>query len=401
MTAPAATRLSCAQTPLAWPAGVALTDLPPCTGCAIRLDAPHAGSLQVLTRRSGGGAGDGVTVEEARGAVAVDYRGQRYTLLEAVFQTPGLHVFPGQTDVYPAEYHLHFQTFSAPQRKLVLVVPVSHKVTGVGSEYFAAIRAQPDPAATRPTLLSLFAGATTIDTVQFRGADLLGRTSETPTQAEQCGVDAMDTMMALVLRPCQIRAADLERIPREGSLSTDPRDLPVQPRLKPSTTVSRAQLLAVAVLARPGLQLPGGVKSATLKDTSGGSSPGSELECYPLEVQGGKDVIVTDTATIPLSQLLGFGGGTAGSGGAVRGGLLGIITGKGAPPSDQEKQEIARTIALFASPLLTLFLSIASWMFFSRVIFDPTSTSGISDLGIFICFCTAYAAFETTRSMSS
>lgn len=394
MTAPAVTRLTCAQTPLSWPAGVALTDLPVCTGCAIRIDAPRAGSLQVFTRRSGAGVGDGVTIEEARSAVAVDYRGQRYTLLEAIFQTPGLHVFPGQTDVYPAEYHLHCQTFAAPQRKLVIVVPVSHKVTGAGVDYFAAIRAQPDPAAPRPTLLSLFAGASTIDTVQFLGADILGRTSETPTPEEQCAPAAMETMMALVLRPCQIRAVDLERIPREGSLSTDPRDLPVQPRLKSSVTVSRAQLLAVAVLSRPGLQIAG---FKALTDTSGGSR--TELECYPLEVQDGKDVIVTDKTAIPLSQLLGFGGPTDVSGG--RRGLMGVLAGRGAPPSDQEKAEITQTVVQIASPLLTLFVSMAAWLFLSRIMFTPTKDSGISNLGLVICFMTAATAFGTVSAMNN
>jgi hypothetical protein len=114
--------------------------------------------------------------------------------------------------------------------------------------------------------------------------------------------------MALVLRPCQIRATDLERIPREGSLSTDPRDLPVQPRLKPTATVARTALLAAAVLARPGLKTGPDIAKVAEPTTP----PAAELECYPLEVKDGKDVIVTDGSgggVISLAALLGLRGG--------------------------------------------------------------------------------------------
>jgi hypothetical protein len=394
MSAPAATRLTCAQTPLAWPASVAITDLPPCNSCVIRIDAPQSGSLQVFTRRTGAGVGDGVTIEEARNSIAIDYRGQRYSLLEAIFQSPGLHVFPGQTDVYPAEYHLHCKTFAAPQRKLVIVVPLTHKQKGPGAEYFASIRARPDPAATRPTLAALFEGANSLDTIQYLGADLLGRTSETPTTEEVCAAGAMETMMALVLRPCHIRAADLERIPREGSLSTDPRDLPVQPRLKPSATVSRAQLMAISVLARPGLQLKGAVAAAKpLTDASGGGS-NAELACYPLEVQDGKDVIVTDTAAIPILQLLGI---TDGSGG--RTGLMGaLLGGPGAkPPTDDEKASHLSMIVQTATLLLSFSISMGIYLMLFSFIFmkDPTIQQNKIIL-VTICLIAALVSMGTS-----
>lgn len=394
----ASMRLTCAQTPLAWPAAVATTDLPVCTGCAIRLDAPQPGSLQVLTRRAGEGAGDGVNVDESRSSVAVDYRGQRYALMEAIFHTPGQHVFPGQTDVYPAEYHLHFQTFSAPQRALTLIVPVSHRISGPGVDYFAAIKGQPDPAATRPTLLSLFASPT-IDTVQFLAPDLRGRTSETPVPGDgaTCAPTAMETMTALVLQPCQIRATDLERIPREGSLSTDPRDLPVQPRLKPAETVSRAALLAAAVLARPGLQAAMG--APTLKDGSG-NTPRTELECYPLEVRGGKDVIAVDGSGIPIETVLGIAGGPTDVSGAV--GVVGVLRELvyGPKPTNPAKAEDqTRQIYSVLLSILTFisafFLNIAIWLIVRRLIFvesDPPVLSRISGTGWLIIFVSAISS---------
>jgi hypothetical protein len=377
-------RLSCAQTPLAWPAAVALSDLPVCTGCAIRLDSPQPGSLQVTTRRAGDGVGDGVSVDENRGSVAVDYRGQRYTLIDTIFHTPGQHIFPGQTDVYPAEYCLHFQTFAAPQRKLTLVVPVSHQVSGPGADYFAAIKAQPDPAATRPTLLSLF-GSPTIDTVQFLAPDLRGRTSETPIPADgdTCAPTAMESMMALVLQPCQIRATDLERIPREGSLSTDPRDLPAQPRLKPTEAVSRAALLAVAVLARPGLQMG---SSPTIRTGTGTGTGNPELECYPLEVRGGKDVIAVDGSGIPIETVLGVAGSCAPdvSGGVGMIGTLRKALFGDAPSNASGPDPVAFGITVSALVLSALFLNAALWLILRVLLFkesEPPNLNQFSVLG--------------------
>lgn len=369
-----ANRLTCAQTPLAWPTSVAVTDLPLCTGCAIQIDAPHPGSLQVTTRRAGDGVGDGVNVDEARNSVAVDYRGQRYTLMEAIFHTPGQHVFPGQSDVYPAEYCLHLQTFASPQRALTIVIPVSHQVTGPGVDYFAAIRAQPDPAATRPTLLSLF-GQGPIDTVQFLAPDLRGRTSATPVPAESdtCAPTAMENMFALVLQPCQIRATDLERIPREGSLSADPRDLPVQPRLQPSESVSRATLQAISVLARPGLQIASGPGLKT------GPPTPDELECYPLEVRGGKDVIAVDGSGIPIETVLGLSGGSGSdvSGNRLGGGILGaLIADPNASPEQQ--QAVLQTQTQIVGLLTTFLWGMAFWFLLRQLLFtEPTGSPAV------------------------
>lgn len=358
------TRLTCSQTPLAWPPSVAITDLPVCSGCAIRIDAPHSGSLQVTTRRAGDGVGDGVNVDEARNSVAVDYRGQRYTLMEAIFHTPGQHVFPGQSDVYPAEYHIHFQTFASPQRALTLVVPVSHQLTGPGSDYFAAVRAQPDPAATRPTLLSLF-GSPTIDTIQFLAPDPRGRTTATPAPPATCAPTAMETMMALVLQPCQIRATDLERIPREGSLSSDPRDLPAQPRLQPTETVPRATLQAVAVLARPGIQVASvGFVGSALQDTSGAS----ELECYPLEVRNGKDVIAMDGTSVSIESVLGRGARDVSGSGGLMSALLG---GPNATPA--EKQDALTLWTRISAGSAAFFLCMSIWFGLRQLLFTEST----------------------------
>ena len=76
-------RLTCDETPLAWPSTVGVDDLTKCGSCGFRMLTSQPGSLQVLTRRQGSAAaGDGVNIEEDP-ALGVDYRGQRYTYEES------------------------------------------------------------------------------------------------------------------------------------------------------------------------------------------------------------------------------------------------------------------------------------------------------------------------------
>lgn len=293
------TILTCAETPLAWPSSVTLDEVPICTTCGIIPHISQSGSLQILTRRQGNGEGDGVNIEEAT-SIGIDYRGQRYTYDEAIFHVPGLHVFPGQSGPYPAEYHIHFYTLTQPQRALTLVIPVSHMVTGPGVDYFAACAAQPDPSATRPTLATLLPIGST---VSYRGTDIRGRTSVNPTTPACTSTD--ERIFVLVLQPVQIRATDLERIPREGSLSTDPRDLPA-PGVEPTQAVTRDRLMMTVVATPQGILAPG---SPIAKPTDG-SVTVREMECRPLEVVNGRDVVDISGKAIDLKELLGIGDDT-------------------------------------------------------------------------------------------
>ena len=288
-------KLTCDETPLAWPASVDISDLNSCITCGIRVLAPQPGSLQILTRRQGAGVGDGVNIEESI-SVGADYRGQRYSFEEAIFHTPGLHKFPGQSELYPAEYHVHMRTMSAPIRYITIVIPVSHMVQGVGSDYFAAMAAQPDPAATRPTLETLFTGSSKV--IQYRGPDIRGRTGDVSSPDEVCS-SSTERQFLMILEVAQIRATDLERIPREGSLSTDPRDLPA-PGVAPAIAVVRDRLLKTAVLADPGI-LHGEKPTTQTQELST-----SELECKPVKVVGGRDVVDIDGKTVDILKALGL-----------------------------------------------------------------------------------------------
>ena len=347
--------LTYAETPLAWPANVGLEDITSCRTCGVRVSAPQPGSLQILTRRAQGGVGDGVNIDEANGSIGADYRGQRYSYQEAIFHTPGLHVFPGQSDVYPAEYHIHMTTFSQPQRSITIVIPVSHRVTGPGADYFAAAAAQPDPTAVRPALSTLLTPGAQV--LQYQGRDIRGRTADVPSgPATEDKEDTEERQFLLMLAPCQINAADLERIPREGSASSDPRDLPAV-GVAPSTKPTRDRLRRVAVLANPGIL---GSAPQGLQDSSGS---GMEMECLPLQVVEGQDVIDMSGVAVPITDLLGLGSlGSLGS--------LGGRLGSSSPSSSTPESWQAQATDYFTTFIGALVgLMFAQW-FFQKIGWD-------------------------------
>jgi hypothetical protein len=233
--------------------------------------------------------GDGVNIEEAND-IGADYRGQRYSIDEAILHVPGLHVFPDQTVPYPAEYHIHMKTFTAPIRYITVVFPVSHLVSsGAGQSYFAAAAAQLNPATVgqNPTIATLFTPG--VQMIQYQGPDIRGRTAVSPEPQDP--TDTKERQFLLMLQPLQIRASDLERIPREGSLSINPVDLP-EMGVAPTKTVLRNRVIGYAVLATPGV--PMGPSSYSTTDAS--TNP-IELECKPLKVIDGKDYIINTASS--------------------------------------------------------------------------------------------------------
>jgi hypothetical protein len=110
----------------------------------------------------------------------------------------------------------------------------------------------------------------------------------------------------MVLQVLNIRAMDLERIPREGSASSDPRDLPA-PGVPRGQTVARDRLRRTVVLASPGIN--GSVHPAAV---AAPAATTTELECKPLKVVDGKDVIDENGQTVDLATLLGGGSTTLG-----------------------------------------------------------------------------------------
>jgi hypothetical protein len=251
--------LTSAQTPLAWPTSLDLSSVAVTHTSGIKLSVPRAGSLQILTRRQSNGRGDGVNIEEDS-SISADYRGQLYNYDEAVFHVPGLHVFPGQKDPYSGEYHIHMETIH-PKRYLTLVIPIKQIVAGTrdskgndisGNPYFSACKAQPNASQLRPSLDSILPYDS--DLLQYLGPEIRGRTKIAPA-----GDPAIEHAYLLVLTPIFIRAFDLERIPREGSASSDPRDLPA-PGVAPTEKLEPNVLALRVKLAPKGLINPNPLK---------------------------------------------------------------------------------------------------------------------------------------------
>ena len=300
--------LTCDESPLNWPPNVDLADVIVTKTSAIRFFPSEPGPLQILTRRQGGGEGDGVNILESN-TVGADYRGQQYNLDEVIFHAPGLHVFPGMTSPYPAELHIHMETAPnvVPKRSITVVVPASHLIDGPGEAYFAATQAQPDPAAVRPTLASAIAPVS--DVLQIRGPDLRGRTAANPTTEACTSLD--EHTFLLVLTVSHIRAADLDRIYTQGSLSTDPRDLPASP-MPLAKKVSADRLLRITTRASPGIGSGSGTGSVVKGPTA--ATGVKELECKPVKVVNGRDVIDEDGVPLDVYKLLGISGETLSDG---------------------------------------------------------------------------------------
>ena len=286
------TILSCQETPLKWPSNVALDQVTTCSTCGIRVFSNGPGPLQILTRRQNNGLGDGVNIVEDTG-LGADYRGQQYVYEESIFHAPGLHVFPGQSTPYPAEYHIHMRTAPnvSPARSLTIVIPASYMVEGLGGDYYAAMsRTISD---VRPSIASLLPIGS--DILQYQGPDIRGRTKANLTP-DTCSSDN-ERQFLLVLTVSHIDAVHINRIYTEGSLSTDLRDWPA-PGAYPTQSIPTDRLLTKAILAKPGIL--GKPSAKAQKDKKKATS---ELECKPLTIVDGKTAVDVSGKTILLGDL--------------------------------------------------------------------------------------------------
>jgi len=254
--------------------------------------------MTLLTRRAGNGVGDGIEIALDPASITGDYRGAQYILSLAIIHIRGVHIFPGQSDVYPAEVHLHMETIREPKRFLTVCIPVDHRITGQGTDFFSALSNQPGPLSTNPRIESILPIGS--DIVQYRGPTVLGRTRDTP-KPDTCG-QLSEQVFLLVLTPVQILPADLERIQTEGSLSTDYRDLPAPGIPHDAKTVVGAdRLKKVSSVARPGL-LGGPVAGPTVSN----SGTPNEYECKPVKVVDGQDVIDNKGTLLDVRKLFGI-----------------------------------------------------------------------------------------------
>jgi hypothetical protein len=325
------------------------------------VNSPTPGTGRVLTRRAQEGVGDGLNFEES-GQISVDYRGQRYALEEVIFHTRGMHIFPGMTDTYPAEVHVHLRTNSDPKRSLTIVIPVSHLVKGPGIDYFHAY-ADASGGIIPPVLSSILTPSSQF--IQFLGPDVRGRTAERPVTPACDKKNKEEREFLLMLGVAQINHADLFNIKTKGSASSYSKDEPADP--VPSTTrvtVARDRMIRISKLASPGLlSITAAGKPTTFVPVS------KELECKPVKVVNGRDVIDMNGAIVDIYKLLG-------------------ISGEVLPKTDESEQTMTamRFVVLFVGVMLGLVFAdyIFSWLWVLFLIGERVGTWEPLKIWIFI-----------------
>lgn len=296
--------LPCDQSPLHWPSSVDLKELNTCDICAIELVAPFAGPLEVVSRNTGDGVGDGVSIIE-HPSVTMYYKHQQYSIEDTVFHTPGLHIFPGETRVYPAEYHIHMKAVSAPIRYVTLVIPASHRVpeNQVTEAYFAAMRKPTNPSKETPALETLIA-AVSSNVLQYLGPDLRGRVY---SNRDMSGcVLKEERQFFLVTKPAYIKASDLERIPREGSTFINNAYIPPLPvrSAEPLKKSLRDDIMRRVILATPGFA-PHKKEAATVEAFEDVRKPATDASGNPLRLVRGNELVDVSGHPITLRELLG------------------------------------------------------------------------------------------------
>jgi hypothetical protein len=265
------------------------------------------------------------------------------------------------------------KTFTAPIRQITIVFPVSHLVsTGAGLPYFAAAAAQLNPATVgqNPTLATLFTPG--VQMIQYQGPDIRGRTAVSPEPLNPNVIT--ERQFLLMLQPLQIRASDLERIPREGSLSINPVDLP-EMGVAPAKTVLRNRVIGYSVLATPGV--------GSVGSTADPSSNQIELECKPLKVVDGNIYTINTAATTSTRSGLGAKN------------PMGLGTTEVPDVQLNLFDAMIYSVIVFFTALLTIQLFHIVWF---RMCFDTAGSEFKATLwpGIFLTFTTTIAIINMT-----
>jgi hypothetical protein len=234
---------TCPQTPLHL-TDISLNDVTVTSTSGIEFSIDGSGPLQITERT----ARDGVNIRER--TFYATYRNQRYTSIECIFHSPGLHIFPGRNSVYNGEYHLHMGTSSKPVRNITIVIPIIQATSvGQGNAYFTACKAQPNNSP-KPSLTTLLPYGSSV--LQYQGPDLRARTLANPTNND-CSDLTKDVQFLMVITPVYIMAADLDRVSRAEytGLNRDAH-MPV-PGVAPLEIMPKSKILNQIVLAVPGI----------------------------------------------------------------------------------------------------------------------------------------------------
>ena len=321
---------NCRDTPIAIPAGFNLTQIPK-DGATLRLISPVAGTGQVTPLPIGGGTpnGEGLalhesTLTELRFNQSDTNNRSRNPLLDTRLSIPAAHSFPGVNAV--AELFLYFSdgggkdrdTADGPLRDRWICLSITCVLgadTDPTAQYFTSLT--PGGTATnRPVLTKLFAPTDTF--LEYRGADLRGRTYTNPRPTDKC--DAPSYVRYFVCTT-PISIGSQATVDRLTSLASGaPGKIPPGPPRQGGSTSQSDLTRKVSRIE--------GIRLGNPATTSGlGSKATSALKCYRIDpekdVKNGRVTIGRKSKTTLAEELLdkeaaggqaiGVEGSTAGS----------------------------------------------------------------------------------------
>ncbi len=190
---------TCAESPVWFSADFKLEQLPICNSCTIRIiaDLPGPGKLTESP--------DGFILDESPVAV-LRINGHDHTLLESRLLISGCHRLPGRTEPESMEIQFYFRSIKKLDQYQCLSIPVMKG--SVGNPYFTTLGL--GVTANRPTLTSLISPNSEL--YQYLGADVRGRTRETPRPPKQCDPVLSKITYNVLTSPAIINQSDFDRI---------------------------------------------------------------------------------------------------------------------------------------------------------------------------------------------
>jgi hypothetical protein len=320
---------NCRDTPIAIPAGFDLKQIPK-DGATLRLVSPVAGTGQATPLPIGSGTpnGEGLalhesTLTELRVNQSDTNNRSRNPLLEARLSIPAAHSFPGVNAV--AELFLYFSdgtgkdrdTADGPLRDRWICLSITCVLgadTDPTAQYFTSLT--PGGTATnRPVLTKLFAPTDTF--LEYRGADLRGRTYTNPRPRDKC--DAPSYVRYFVCTT-PISIGSQATVDRLASLASGaPGKIPPGPPRQGGSTSQSDLTRKVSRID--------GIRLGDPASTSGlGRKATSALKCYRIDpekdVKNGRVTIGRKSKTTLAEELLdkeAAGGQTIGVEGSTAG----------------------------------------------------------------------------------
>ena len=266
-----ATSFDCKATPIRLPKGFDLSGIPVDTTTKLRLIAPTTSYQSLVTQRP-----EGIDLQEniLNELHLSDSRqsasGYRYTLIDARLCFPAVHNLTSSAP--DAELCLYFQNQNNKGRVVCVCLGLSNDGKNENAPYFVAL--SNTALQIRPPLTSLFDESDTF--IEYVGADMRGRTSQTPTPTSMC--DPVGTWVTYFV--CT----------GVGSIGNQLTRLKTMENSQTSALVQMTQTLPSDLVTKTSLIY--GIRLGPAGGERGSAVPTSALKCYRInpdvDVRDGK-----------------------------------------------------------------------------------------------------------------